>query len=164
MTHICVSKLSFIGSDYDLSPDRRQVIIWINAGILLIRALGTNFNEILIEINTFSFKKNALKNVVCEMASISSRPQWVNIASFKGLSDMLESRQYRGYQLLTKHDVRYSSTKKTPLIGISWTHAHSKYMSIMLLFSDTIHHSIYIWYILCRNRYINGDKQSIFIL
>ena len=52
-THICVSKLSIIGSDNGLSPARRQA----NAGILLIRPLGTNINEILIEIRTFSFKK-----------------------------------------------------------------------------------------------------------
>ena len=60
MTHICVGKLTIIGSDNGLSPDRRQVIIWTNAGILLIGPSGTNFNEILIEIPTFSFKKMRL--------------------------------------------------------------------------------------------------------
>ena len=59
--HICVSKLTIIGSDNGLSPDRRQAIIWTNAGILLIGHLGTNFSEILIEILTFSFKKMRLK-------------------------------------------------------------------------------------------------------
>ena len=53
--HICVSKLIIIGSDNDLSPGRRQAIIRINAGILLIGPLGTNISEILIEIYTFSF-------------------------------------------------------------------------------------------------------------
>ena len=61
MTHICVSKLTIIGSDNGLSPDRRQAIILTNAGILLIGPLGTNFSEILIEILTFSFKKMRLK-------------------------------------------------------------------------------------------------------
>ena len=56
-THICVSKLTIIGSDSGFSPDRRQAIIWTNAGLLLIGPLGTNFSEILIEIITFSFKK-----------------------------------------------------------------------------------------------------------
>ena len=51
----------FIGSDNGLSPDRRQAIIWTNAGLLLIGPLGTNFSEILIEILTFSFKKMHLK-------------------------------------------------------------------------------------------------------
>ena len=61
MTHICVSKLTNIGSDNGLSPDRRQAIISANAGILLIGPLGTNIGEILIEILTFSFKKMRLK-------------------------------------------------------------------------------------------------------
>ena len=59
--HICVSELTIIGSDNGLSPGRRQAIIWTNAGILLIGHLGTNFSEILIEIQTFSFKKIDLK-------------------------------------------------------------------------------------------------------
>ena len=61
VTHICVSKLTSIASDNGLSPDRRQAIIWTNAGILLIGPLGTNFSEISIEILTFSFKKMRLK-------------------------------------------------------------------------------------------------------
>ena len=61
VTHTCVSKLTIIGSDNGLSPDRRQAIIWTNAGLLLIGPLGTNFSEILIEILTFSFKKMRFK-------------------------------------------------------------------------------------------------------
>ena len=61
MTHICVSKLTIIGSDNGLSPDRRQATIWTNAGLLLIGHLWTNFSEILIEILAFSFKKVRLK-------------------------------------------------------------------------------------------------------
>ena len=61
MRHICVSKLTIIGSDNGLSPERRQAIIWTNAGILLIWNLRTNFSEILSQINTFSFKKTLLK-------------------------------------------------------------------------------------------------------
>ena len=61
VTHIYVNKLTIIGSDDGLSPGRRQAIIWTNAGILLIRPLGTNFSEILIKIYTFSFKKIHLK-------------------------------------------------------------------------------------------------------
>ena len=60
VTHICVSKLTIIGSDNGLSPDRRQAIIWTNAGILLIGPLGTNFSEIVIEILSFSFTKMRL--------------------------------------------------------------------------------------------------------
>ena len=61
VTHICVCKLTIIGSDNGLSPDRRQAIIWTNAGILLIWPLGTNFSEMLIEIYTSLFKKMHLK-------------------------------------------------------------------------------------------------------
>ena len=59
--HVCVSKLTIFGLDNGLSPDRRQAIIWTNAGILLIGSLRTNFSEILIGILTFSFKKMHLK-------------------------------------------------------------------------------------------------------
>ena len=61
VTHICVGKLTNIGSDNGLSPGRRQAIIWTNTGILLIGTLGTNFSEILIVIHTFSFNKMHLK-------------------------------------------------------------------------------------------------------
>ena len=60
-THICVGKLTIIGSDNGLSPGRRQAIIWTNAGIMLMGPLGTNFSEILIATETFSFKKMHLK-------------------------------------------------------------------------------------------------------
>ena len=61
MTHICVSKLTIIDSDNGLSPGRHQAIIWTNAGILLIRTLGTNFSEILSKIQIFSFKNMHVK-------------------------------------------------------------------------------------------------------
>ena len=57
VTHLCVTKLTAIG----LSPGRRQAIIWINAAILWIGPLRTNFSEILIEIFIFSFKTIHLK-------------------------------------------------------------------------------------------------------
>ena len=61
--HICVGKLIII------APGRCQAIILTNDGILLIGLVGTNFNEILIEIHTFSFKKMHLK-----MSSAKWRP------------------------------------------------------------------------------------------
>ena len=60
-THICVNKVTIIGSDNGLSPGRRQAILWTSAGILLIAPMGTNFSEILIENFTLSFKKMHLK-------------------------------------------------------------------------------------------------------
>ena len=56
VVHISFSKLTIVGWDNDLWPGRCQPIIWTNAGILLIGLLGTNFNESLIKIHTFSLK------------------------------------------------------------------------------------------------------------
>ena len=61
VTHICLSKLNTIGSDNGLSSHWCQAIIWTNAGISLIWPIGTNFNEMLIKILTFSLKKMLLK-------------------------------------------------------------------------------------------------------
>ena len=97
-THTYVGKLLIIGSDNDLSPARRQAIIWTNDGILLIGPLGTNFNDTLIEINTFSFIKNKFKNVVWKLAAILSRPQCANTdASYRavGLSKKHKSMEDR---------------------------------------------------------------------
>ena len=69
VTHICVGNLTIIGSDNGLSPGRRQAIIWANAGILLVGHWGTNFSEILFDIQTFLFKKMHLK-----MSSAKWRP------------------------------------------------------------------------------------------
>ena len=73
VTHICVCKLTIIGSDNGLSPGRCQAIIWTNGGILLIGPLGTNFSEILIKIYSFSFKKMHLK------MSGKWRPSWLGL-------------------------------------------------------------------------------------
>ena len=61
MTHVCVSRLTIIGSDNALSPGRCEAIIYTSPGILLIGPLGTKFSEILIEIDIFSLKKMHLK-------------------------------------------------------------------------------------------------------
>ena len=55
--HICVGQLTLIGSDNGLLPGRRQVNILASARILLIRALGTKFNESVIKMHAFSFIK-----------------------------------------------------------------------------------------------------------
>ena len=87
VTHICVRNLTIIGSDNGLLPDRRQAIIWTNAGILSIGPLGTNFSEILIEIHTFSFKKMPFK-----MLSGKWRPFCLRLKVFSDLTRM------RGWQ------------------------------------------------------------------
>ena len=80
MTHICVGKLTIIGSDNGLSPGRRQAIIWTNAGILLIWPLGTNFNEIFIGNSNIFIQENAL-----EMLSAKWRPFCLGLNVLKHL-------------------------------------------------------------------------------
>ena len=60
-THICVGKLTIIGSDNGLSPGRRQAIIWTSAGILLVGLLGTNFSEFQSEFKHFHSRKSIWK-------------------------------------------------------------------------------------------------------
>ena len=78
VTHICVGELTIIGSDNGLSPGRRQAIIWTNAGILLIWPHMKKFWWNCNQNWSIFIQENALENVVCEMASILSRPQCVN--------------------------------------------------------------------------------------
>ena len=90
VTHICVSKLTTIGSDNGLSPGRRQVIIWTNDGILLFRTLGTNFSEILSEIHSLSLKEMHLKLSSAKWRLFRLRPQWVKgLDASPGLKDLM---------------------------------------------------------------------------
>ena len=77
VTHIFVGNLTIICSDNGLSPGQPQAIIWTNARILLFWPLGTNFNEMLIEIHTFSFKKMYLK------MSAKWRPSCLGLSELK---------------------------------------------------------------------------------
>ena len=61
VTHICFSKLTIIGADNGLSPYWCEAIIRTNAGILLIGPLERDCSEILIQADTFLFKKTHLK-------------------------------------------------------------------------------------------------------
>ena len=79
VTHICISKLTIIGSDNGLSPGRRQAIIWTNTGILLIGPLGTKVSGIIIEIDIFSFKKVHFK-----MSSGKWQPSCLGLNVLKG--------------------------------------------------------------------------------
>ena len=76
MTHICVGKLTIIGSDNGLSPGR-QAIIQTNDGILLIGPLRNKFQWNLKQNWCIFIQENAFETVVCEMASILSQPQCV---------------------------------------------------------------------------------------
>ena len=77
VTHICISKLTIIGSDNGLSPGRRPAIIWTNAGILLIGPLGTNFSKILVKVQNFLLIKTHVKISSAKWWPFLSRGRWV---------------------------------------------------------------------------------------
>ena len=66
-THICVSKLGAIDSDNGLSPVRCQVIIWTNAGLILIGPLGSYLGEIVV-------KAIFIQEKTLEMSSAKQKP------------------------------------------------------------------------------------------
>ena len=132
MTHICVSKLTSIGSDNGLSPCRRQVIIWTNAGILLIWPLGTNFSEIFIEIHISSFKKMHLK-----MSSAKCRPFCLGLNVLeveKAKQDIINVKILSAHLNLNKYGW---SWKKISSYALYW------YMRAYCIISST---SMLSWY------------------
>ena len=72
-----------------LLPGQSQNIIWTDAAISLIKPLETNFNEILIEIHIFSFKKLHLK---IKMSVILSQSQCVKEYQSQGM--MQDTKTY----------------------------------------------------------------------
>ena len=115
MTHICVSKLTSIGPDSGLLPDGCQAIIWINAGILLIRTLGTNFSDILSEIHLFSFQKMHFK-----ILSAKCRPFCLGLTAIYGNIKMITKTSDNRPQAIspkipqpTTNEISFNSLKIT---------------------------------------------------
>ena len=77
--HICVSKLGHHCFRCVL-PNRHQAVICNNADLLSIVPLRTNFNEIVMEIQTVT---NASENVICKMAAICLG---LNVSMQKGVT------------------------------------------------------------------------------
>ena len=76
--HINVSKLGrIIGSDNDLVPVRCQAITWTNAGVLLIWPFENKFQWNLNQNTIVFIQEKAFENVVCQVAAILSRTQYV---------------------------------------------------------------------------------------
>ena len=99
VTHKCIINLTLIGSDNGLSPGWHQAVIWTNAGILLIGPLGTNFIEIIFEIQTLSFKKKYLK-----LSSVKYRPCCLGLNELK--QDCCTSMEIAQYYTDVTHIVR----------------------------------------------------------
>ena len=122
VTHIWVSKLTIIGPDNGLAPGRHQAIIWTNYRMLLIRTLGTNLNEILSEIHSFSFKKMYFKMSVkwwqfclgpsvikdTEMC-ISATAHWIDMIRLLRIFKRFHSRSGSADRITTRVD--YSASK-----------------------------------------------------
>ena len=113
VTHICVGKLTIIVSDNGLSPWRRQAIIWTNAGILLIGPLGTNFSEILIEIDTFLFMKMHLK-----MSSAKWRPFCLGLDVLTLLGELWQCYNCLKNAICLTADIAYYWHQLLFIIGI----------------------------------------------
>ena len=73
--HICVSKITIIGSDNGLSPPSHYLNqCWDIVNLTLKNKLQWNIHW----HSYISIQENAFENVVCEMSAILSRPQCVN--------------------------------------------------------------------------------------
>ena len=78
VTHICVDKLTIIGSDNGLSPGRRQLSHYLNQCWNIVNWTLRNKLQWNLNRNSNIFiHENAFESVVCEMATILSRPQCV---------------------------------------------------------------------------------------
>ena len=95
VTHICIGKLTIIGSDNDLSPGQCQAIVWTNAGILLTGPLGTKFRDNLITIKTFLFTKMHLK-----MSSGKCQPSCLGL---NVLNTNLTGKNHQQYTWITMY-------------------------------------------------------------
>ena len=115
--YICVGKLTIIGSDNGLSPGRRQAIIWTNVGILLIRPSGTNFSEIVIGNQIFSFKKIRLK---MSSAKCCSLHLGLNVLEETMMwSFDVYSRHGKCFDLSSVHDIVGGNQANLPIIASS---------------------------------------------
>ena len=135
VTHICVSKSTINGSDNGLSPGQRRAIIWTSAGILLIGSLRTNFREILIGIETFSFKKMPLK-----MLSVKWRPFCL------GLNVLMQDCVNSSLSALSSHWPKlllFNDRKTSNNIIVNWN-----YLIIYTFYSIKCfwHYTDFLWF------------------
>ena len=78
-------KAVIIGSGNGLAPVWCQAFTWTNADLLLIAPLGTNFNEISIKIQQFSFKEMHFR-----LTSAKCRPFCFSLNMVTGYSNTLQ--------------------------------------------------------------------------
>ena len=118
-----------------LSPGRRQDIIWTNGRILLIGPLGTNFSEILIEIQTFHSRKMHLK-----MSSVKWRPfcLGLNVSTRRSTRPILYSTHSLSSAIYTPSCIAQLLLRPWGIILGSWMR-HSYLGGMMRCFLWTLH-------------------------
>ena len=90
-----------------LLPGRYQATIWISAKIFLIRPMGTNFIEILIEMHTFSVMK-----MYSKMSSWKRRPFYLGLNALTMTWLCMHSGlPYVNKDTFMHHSPRYSTLK-----------------------------------------------------
>ena len=142
--HICISKLTIIGSDNGLLPGQRQAIICTNAGILLMWPLGTNLNW-----NSYIFiHENVLENVFWKMAAILSLPQHCLVPSICDWCAILIAHQI----VMAKHGGSCVLFQESPLAGeprerLFHIHSVHRYQ----LCAKYLYPSTLLWQINCCN-------------
>ena len=149
--HICIVKLTIIGSNNGLAPEWRQAIIWTNARILLIGPLGTNFSEILIGIQTFTFNKMHLKmssakwhpfclslNVLTEQVRHGVGMWGSFLSSFLGSSCHVKNKMI--YVLLWQTVYALTWVLSWCLFDSLLCNSGDKYQTNSLLSVGTVHH------------------------
>ena len=162
VTHICVSKLTIIGSDNGLSPGRRQALIWTNAGILLIEPLGTNFNETSIEIHTFSFKKIHLTLLSAKRRPFCLGLNVLNKSGWWGIS--LRVSNNRSFISFRIHGDRHRCVRSSSVrsCGISVMYMYYMYYTFIDLRNQKFNHDICIYHMI--QYYIISYWQLYYII
>ena len=135
--HICVNKLTIIGSDNGLivawtAPSHYRSQCWNIVNSSLRNKLQWNFNR---NANIF-IQENALQNVVCEMTSILSRPQCVK-QSIRApgspyIYSVIEDNKFYNYP------VCFARTESI-LIKIDWHNARKGTQTFMQWCHDEYH-------------------------
>ena len=110
MTHICVSKLSTIGSDNQLLLVRRQGNTWTHDVLSYCWQIRNNCNEMLIKIKqssnrNMSFRMSLVKWLQCCVSADVFRP-WCNLSLIQRL------------HFIGVHRVQRVSFRETNLINI----------------------------------------------
>ena len=145
--HICVSRLTIIGSDNGLSSGRRQAIIWTNAGILLNGPLVTNFSEILIEIYTFSFKQMHFK------ISWKFRPSTITVEASKTTGSGYRSNSLR------QSDARWQQRTGSTLVMACCLTAPSHHLNqFSFIISNVPWHSSFEGILIRKSEDINHNQ------